>query len=101
MGERETWLAFRICAKTRPEAHATPKLEKKRLWSGLSFSHEHILFPSPRPPPFPPPFPSLSFDRPYTQRNLSLGGGCEKGRPEGGEARGGKKLRQLPADFGI
>lgn len=89
---RETWLAFRICAKTRPEAHAAPKLEKKRLWSGLSFSHEHILFPSPRPPPFPPPFPSLSFDRPYTRRNLSPrgGGGCGE-RMDGGRRGEGRR----------
>ena len=115
--DRDLALAFRISAKIQPEAHATLKLEKKRLWSGLSssrarsFARSFFQPPSnplrrPRSLRFRPSvllllFSSLSFKlslREILRRGCREGGGGkEMVRGEGA----GKKLRQLPADFGI
>lgn len=112
--DRDLALAFRISAKIQPEARATLKLEKKRLWSGLSSSRARsfarsffhtLLHPPPLPPTTTPfsPFPSVGSPTPFFSLFLSSSR-LEKSFAEGvarGEEGAGKKLRQLPADFGI
>ena len=97
--DRDLALAFRISAKIQPEAHATLKLEKKRLWSGPSSSRARSFARSFFQPPSPDdpvlsPFPSVVSPSPFFSLSFKLSlreilrRGCRKREGGGGEGEG-------------